>query len=776
MSKRYLTALFIALLLSGGRAAAQRPAQLRARYHYWDAHLDSLRRVLATQRTDTARLRTLRHLLDVINPSRIQFTRDFAAEAAGLSTRLHRPEARAYRLLAAATQLRATNLSAGLDSMRAAIAAMDELHHPVPTWLFGTRILYDDLERQQARRAFFDAKRAYYQQRGDTLGLAACYHALGDYYGYRGDFNRAIGCFLRAADLYRPFKLAGYYNALAAAGIAYADWGNQARSLHYLRQVLAAPPALAPDLGYPNRTIAQIYLRQRNYPAAWQALARSMRPTSGHTDSVGEYRLHLFNLAHGLTLQGEVLLAQGRAAEAGPLLRRAQYLGDSLPLPLTSVVGNFELDATWAKYYLARGQAARAEAAWQTAYRKARHRHSAPLRLVYLRNLAQYYQGRGQPRPAATYALAAALLADTLANAQGAFHLANYEAEQADRAQQARIAGLRQTQQREEARARRQRRVLLAVLGGAALLLGLAAVLYHAFRRSEHLTRLVTAQKQDLQTQRDQLDASLTNLRQTQAQLIQKEKMASLGELTAGIAHEIQNPLNFVNNFSEVSAELVEELAAAQQRPTRDAALATELLADLRQNLGKIAAHGRRAAGIVRSMLEHSRASTGERLPTDLNALADEYLRLAYQGLRAKDKGFSATLTTDFAPGLPLAEAVGADLGRVLLNLFNNAFYAVQQRQQASEAAYVPTVSVRTRRVGQQVEMQVADNGTGMPPAVQAKIFQPFFTTKPTGEGTGLGLSLSYDIVTQGHHGTLTVESQVGQGSTFHVCLPALSQ
>jgi signal transduction histidine kinase len=261
-------------------------------------------------------------------------------------------------------------------------------------------------------------------------------------------------------------------------------------------------------------------------------------------------------------------------------------------------------------------------------------------------------------------------------------------------------------------------------------------------------------------------------LRATQAQLIQKEKMASLGELTAGIAHEIQNPLNFVNNFSEVSTELLEELEEEQQRPTRDAALEAELLGDLKQNLVKITQHGQRAAGIVKGMLEHSRTSTGERAPTDINQLAEEYLRLAYQGLRAKDKGFNAALKTDLAVDLPLVDAVGGDLGRVLLNLFGNAFYAVRQRQQLGEAGYAPTVSVSTERVNGHVAVRVTDNGTGMPESVQAKIFQPFFTTKPTGEGTGLGLSLSHDIIAQGHGGTLTVESQEGAGTTFSVMLP----
>jgi len=287
---------------------------------------------------------------------------------------------------------------------------------------------------------------------------------------------------------------------------------------------------------------------------------------------------------------------------------------------------------------------------------------------------------------------------------------------------------------------------------------------------------LLAAQNDTLEHQVQQrtgeLQRSLTDLRATQAQLIQKEKMASLGELTAGIAHEIQNPLNFVNNFSEVSSELLAELAEEQIRPERDAGLEAELVSDLRQNMQKITQHGQRAAGIVKGMLEHSSSAAGEREPTDLNRLCDEYLRLAYQGLRAKDKSFNAALSTDFLADLPRVTLVGADVGRVLLNLFTNAFYAVRQRQQLGEPGYQPQVGVRTVLLNQQVQIQVTDNGTGMSPAIQSKIFQPFFTTKPTGEGTGLGLSLSHDIIAQGHGGSLTVESEAGEGTTFAIALP----
>ena len=305
--------------------------------------------------------------------------------------------------------------------------------------------------------------------------------------------------------------------------------------------------------------------------------------------------------------------------------------------------------------------------------------------------------------------------------------------------------------------------------------------------RQEHekqqlLARQNETLEQQVAARTTELEQSLVNLRETQTQLIQREKLASLGELMAGIAHEIQNPLNFVNNFSEVSTELVGEIEEEQQRPDRDVVLETELLGDLKQNLQKITYHGHRASSIVKGMLEHSRTSSGERQSTDINALAEEYLRLAYQGLRAKDKTgspgvrlsdrFNADLKTDFAEGLGQVEVIPQEIGRVLLNLLNNAFYAVQQRQKAGEAGYQPTVRVATKRVEDWTEIRINDNGVGIPESLRRKIFQPFFTTKPTGEGTGLGLSLSYDIVTKGHGGTLEVESEEGEGTTFVIRLP----
>ena len=269
----------------------------------------------------------------------------------------------------------------------------------------------------------------------------------------------------------------------------------------------------------------------------------------------------------------------------------------------------------------------------------------------------------------------------------------------------------------------------------------------------------------------------LSDLKSTQAQLIQSEKMASLGELTAGIAHEIQNPLNFVNNFSELSVELLEEVKSERSKGEgeRDESLEAELLDDIAQNLGKINHHGKRADAIVKGMLEHSRTSTGEKLPTDINALADEYLRLSYHGLRAKDKSFNADFKADFDPNLPKINVIPQDIGRVLLNIINNAFQACGQDlsgfQNLKGLKPLVTVSTSPLEGGRGVKISISDNGPGIPPEIKDKIFQPFFTTKPSGQGTGLGLSLSYDIV-KAHGGEIRVESQEGKGSNFIMELP----
>jgi len=287
--------------------------------------------------------------------------------------------------------------------------------------------------------------------------------------------------------------------------------------------------------------------------------------------------------------------------------------------------------------------------------------------------------------------------------------------------------------------------------------------------QKEKLELVVEERTAEITKQKDELMHAFTELKNTQSQLIQSEKMASLGELTAGIAHEIQNPLNFVNNFSEVSTELLDEMMDELKSGNKEEVLA--LASDIKANQEKINHHGKRAGAIVKGMLLHSRKSSGKNEPTDVNALCDEYLRLSYHGLRAKNKSFNADFKADLDKKLPQIKLVRQDFGRVLLNLINNAFFAVNERSKTENKDFKPSVIVKTKLDKDKVIISVADNGSGIPEDVKEKIFQPFFTTKSAGQGTGLGLSLSYDIV-KAHGGELKVETVEGEGTEFIIILP----
>lgn len=308
------------------------------------------------------------------------------------------------------------------------------------------------------------------------------------------------------------------------------------------------------------------------------------------------------------------------------------------------------------------------------------------------------------------------------------------------------------------------------------LLIGFIIYFVLSYRHKQKDFQLLQDQKKQIDNQNQQLAEALKEVQSTQAQLIQSEKMASLGELTAGIAHEIQNPLNFVNNFAEVNTELMQELKESLDSGHYEEAQA--LCSDVLQNMEKINFHGQRAGGIVKGMLQHSRNSSDSKEPTDLNNLADEYLRLSYHGLRAKDKTFNAKFDTILDPNVGKVDMVPQDIGRVILNLLTNAFYAVNEKKKKWDAQgkpFEPYVKVETIREKDKVILRVTDNGEGIPDAIKDKIFQPFFTTKPTGNGTGLGLSISYDIITKEHNGKLEVKSHVEgeEGTQFVITLNA---
>jgi len=387
--------------------------------------------------------------------------------------------------------------------------------------------------------------------------------------------------------------------------------------------------------------------------------------------------------------------------------------------------------------------------------------------------LAELYHQRGQADSAYKYLRWSVTLKDSLYNTSRMRQFQTLTFNEEVKRQQ-----LEQRSREAEAAVRYRVRIY----GLIALLIGIFVVALLLYRNNKHKAHA----NELLEKQKKEIEDTLVELRQTQEQLVQSEKMASLGELTAGIAHEIQNPLNFVNNFSEINSELIAELREEQKKPAaeRDPKLEDELLSNIDENSRKIMHHGKRADGIVKGMLQHSRSSNGIKEPTDINVLADEYLRLAYHGLRAKDKSFNATLETRFDDSIGKISVVPQDIGRVILNLITNAFYAVGQRKKQFPDLEA-VVSVSTRRLPvvspqehPRVEIRITDNGNGIPKQVLDKIFQPFFTTKPTGEGTGLGLSLSFDIV-KAHGGTLAVKTvnedssgSTARGTTFIIELP----
>ena len=721
---------------------------VQARQRYWDADYDSLARTLPRQTADSARLRTIVHLLD-LRPTGAEAT-PLLDQLLALNQRLPTLDDAPYRRLRAGLQLWHRGAPDALDTMKAAVGGFDRVGRPIPWLLMNLVGLYNQQNDMAARKKYYDEKLTYYRLHGATENITACYVSQGAYYRRMGDYNRAINSALRAADMALLFSQKLHINELIVTGGLYADWGNHDKAVQYLSRAQAMPEfrrVQGTNRVFTFLALSKLFLQQKRYPAALRSADSAL---AAHVADPGEQQV---DRACALVQKAAVLLQMRAAAQALPLLRRAQQLDDSLDLPMSSGPGEFELDATWAQYHAAQGHEKEAEHRWLLAYQKATAARLDRLRPKYLQELAAFYDARGQLVEAQRYSRAYIALADTFKAAQAAFNVAQYESQRVEQAQNAQINNLRQTQAVQAERLRLRNWLLLAALLVVGLLSGLGVLIYWQLRAKRH---------------------TLAQLRHTQSQLVQAEKMAFLGELTAGIAHELQNPLNFMKNFAEVSSGLVDNMNG--EGPTRSTGLEQEILSGLKQNLQQISQHGQRASSIIKGMLEHSRSGIGQREPSDLNALADESLTLAYQGLQAEDKYFEAMLDKKFDPRIGTVAAVPQDLGRVLLNLCTNALHAVRQRQHETSVspAYVPTVVVSTRRpAGRTVEIRVKDNGTGMSAAVQAKIFEPFFTTKPAGQGTGLGLSLSYDIITKGHGGTLTVESREGEGTEFLIVLPA---
>ena len=527
-------------------------------------------------------------------------------------------------------------------------------------------------------------------------------------------------------------------------GVLYANSHNYEKALtHHLHaKHYAEQSGNVPLQSIVNMTVSRVYLQLKKVDSALisQQLAYDQVMRAGFKRYLGSVLLNM----------GRIYAVKGNTQLANDYYRQSLVASAEHGYYRGVVASSLLL----ADFYLQTGKRDSAFQYIKDALAAAQNLDAPELLLRSYTRFTSYYQAEGNNDSTVKYQSLIIKINDSLFNTKQTQEFQNIDFNE-------------QQRQLEIEAARSAERVkfrMYALITGLAIFLFIAIVLYRNSLQRKKANVLLSRQKNELET-------TLETLKTTQNQLVQSEKMASLGEMTAGIAHEIQNPLNFVNNFSEVNAELIEELK--EQLATDNKQEAIGIANDIKENEEKIIFHGKRADAIVKSMLQHSRSSSGKKELTDINALTDEYVRLSYHGLRAKDKSFNAKFETDFDKNIQPVNVVPQEIGRVLLNLINNAFYAVSEKEKLANSNYDPTVSINTKKVDDKIEIRVKDNGNGIPQKVLDKIFQPFFTTKPAGQGTGLGLSLSYDIITKTHGGEFNVETKEGEGTTFIVCLPA---
>ena len=527
-------------------------------------------------------------------------------------------------------------------------------------------------------------------------------------------------------------------------GILYGNTSNYDKALfhHHKARQMAEESGNVPLQSIINMTLSRVYLSLKKRDSALTSLERaySQAMQTGYKRYLGSILLNM----------GRIYASQGNKQLAADYYKRASVASAEQNFYLRGVVAS---DLLLADFYKQSGYRDTSFQYIKNALSVAKEINAPELLQRSYKALADYYKTANINDSAVKYQSLVIEINDTVFNAKQAQQFQNIDFDEQQRQQQVEAANA----------AYRKKIRTYMLLGGIVIVLLIVIILWRNSQQRKKANILLSSQKKELET-------ALITLKVTQKQLIQSEKMASLGELTAGIAHEIQNPLNFVNNFSEVNTELIDEMN--EKLKTGKMGDAVALGEDVKQNNEKINFHGKRADSIVKGMLQHSRSSSGQKEMTDINNLADECLRLSYHGMRAKDKSFNVKTETEFDSSVPLVNIMPQDIGRVFLNLFTNAFYSVTQKKHQLGDDYEPAISVKTEKTPGGVSISIRDNGNGIPQKVLDKVFQPFFTTKPTGEGTGLGLSMSYDIITSGHNGELKVETKEGEYAEFIIILP----
>ena len=629
---------------------------------------------------------------------------------------------------------------------------------------------------------------SHFQQQGDSSGISIAYNALASLYNTLGLADKAEYFQLKSIDYlddkiypddhsflgYRGspnIGLDGKINRKSVLASYLVDMGEYEKAIQQLLEAFALGSKdssgmvlIEPTFMYLQMARAKVFLKADSVDYYFSL----MRNTLGDT------LRNDFQFAHYFQEKSFGFYMEGKLDSADVNILRCIEIMKAGQLPTTNIMGSLTPGYYLALVRIKQNRLKEAISALNPEITNLRALNLRRETLAELKLLAEVYTLDGDFAKATVAYKDYSTLSDEMIEEERNNRSLSFDIEK-------RIAENEKEVQLLETENKYNRKRQYYLLGILGLLLLLAFGLLTRNRFKQKVNK-------ELLRKNKEIESTLNKLQSTQAQLIQSEKMASLGELTAGIAHEIQNPLNFINNFAEVNAELIDELNESIEK--NDLSEVKSISGNIKDNESKIIFHGKRADAIVKGMLQHSRSSNGQKEPTDINALADEYLRLAYHGLRAKDKTFNATLKTEYDPAIGLINIVPQDIGRVILNLITNAFYAVSTpKSPKGDLTYTPTVSIKTnlikspsgdlgakRSIGdsgiEKIEISVSDNGPGIPKSVLDKIFQPFFTTKPTGQGTGLGLSLSYDIV-KAHGGELRVETKEGDGTEFIISLPA---
>ncbi|MDB5120684.1 MAG: hypothetical protein JWN56_1902 [Sphingobacteriales bacterium] len=593
---------------------------------------------------------------------------------------------------------------------------------------------------------------------GDSTALGWAYNGIGTVFHSKSDYPQALQNYLLAVKTFEKIgKKKEAASIMGNAAVLYKEIGELAEALKYYRQGLK----IQEEKGDKNEiarflnNIGGIYSDQNKFPQAEKAFIKSLSLAEA------EKNIRLMALVLRNLLETKVL------QKNYPLAFKYGFRSYSLYQSLEEKEGIADVSFQLATAYLNSGKP-------DSALYYAEKSLKLSQETGFIRNihntynvLAEAYGAKENFQKAFEAQRKYIAYKDSLTGEDQQNLVASLKFKYELDKKQSQIEVLNKDRQLRLEEAKHQRQQMYASIIGLILITSMALILIRNNRQQQNVNRQLKEQKEEIQQ-------TLTELKLTQAQLVQREKMASLGELTAGIAHEIQNPLNFVNNFSQLSIELLEELKVdlISKLPSKDKEEADDIIGNITLNLDKILHHGKRADGIVKGMLQHSKSNTGYKELTDLNALANEFLQLSYNSLQAKEKSFKANMQTSFDPDLERIKIIPQDLGRVFINLFSNALYSVSKKMKEESGDYYPTVVVSTKRNEKSVEIKVWDNGTGIAKQDIDKIFQPFFTTKPTGQGTGLGLSISYDIVHKIFNGHLRVNTQENEFAEFVIELP----